>query len=108
MSQDGATISEAAHWVAAYRTMETERPDALFRDPLAARLAGERGRDITPKMTPNLVSNTPKMTPNLVSNTPKMTPNLVSNTLESMRRRAKGTLHESAEQVPWLPSSVAG
>ena len=39
-------ISDTARWVAAYRAMETERPDALFRDPYAARLAGDRGAAI--------------------------------------------------------------
>jgi methyltransferase (TIGR00027 family) len=36
-------ISDTARWVAAYRAHETKRPDAVFRDPYAARLAGERG-----------------------------------------------------------------
>src|SRR5262245_35047424 len=40
------TISDTAHWAAIYRARETERPDALFRDPLARRLAGERGEQI--------------------------------------------------------------
>ncbi len=39
-------ISDTARWVAYFRARETERPDALFRDPLAARLAGERGFEI--------------------------------------------------------------
>ena len=39
-------ISDTARWVAGYRAMETARPDALFRDPYAARLAGERGQAI--------------------------------------------------------------
>jgi methyltransferase (TIGR00027 family) len=39
-------VSDTARWVAWYRAEETDRPDALFRDPLARRLAGERGRDI--------------------------------------------------------------
>jgi len=39
-------ISDTALWTAVYRARETERPDALFRDPLASRLAGERGRQI--------------------------------------------------------------
>jgi methyltransferase (TIGR00027 family) len=39
-------ISDTARWVAVYRARETERPDALFRDPLARRLAGERGERI--------------------------------------------------------------
>jgi methyltransferase (TIGR00027 family) len=33
-------ISDTARWVALYRAMETERPDALFHDPYARRLAG--------------------------------------------------------------------
>src|SRR2546422_199488 len=36
-------VSDTARWVALYRAMESERPDALFRDPYARRLAGERG-----------------------------------------------------------------
>jgi methyltransferase (TIGR00027 family) len=43
-------ISDTARWVAYYRAMETERPDAIFRDPYAARLAGERGRQIVETM----------------------------------------------------------
>jgi methyltransferase (TIGR00027 family) len=36
-------ISETAFLVAMYRAIETERPDALIRDPLARRLAGGQG-----------------------------------------------------------------
>ncbi len=36
-------VSDTARWVALYRALESERPDALFRDPYARRLAGERG-----------------------------------------------------------------
>ncbi|HYV98823.1 MAG TPA: SAM-dependent methyltransferase [Gemmatimonadaceae bacterium] len=36
-------ISDTARWVAVYRAEETERPDAVFRDPYARRLMGERG-----------------------------------------------------------------
>jgi methyltransferase (TIGR00027 family) len=39
-------VSDTARWVAMYRAMETERPDALFRDPYAERLAGPKGREI--------------------------------------------------------------
>src|SRR5512146_3348096 len=39
-------VSDTAHWVAVYRAMETERPDAIFRDPYARRLAGEKGEQI--------------------------------------------------------------
>jgi methyltransferase (TIGR00027 family) len=39
-------ISDTARWVATYRARETERPDAVFRDPFARALAGERGEEI--------------------------------------------------------------
>src|SRR5215475_5785574 len=39
-------ISDTALWVAMYRAQEAERPDALFRDPFARRLAGERGDEL--------------------------------------------------------------
>jgi len=35
---------DTAYWVAYHRALETARNDALFRDPFAAKLAGERGR----------------------------------------------------------------
>ena len=44
-------ISDTARWAAVFRARETERPDALFRDPLAQRLAGERGEQIASAMT---------------------------------------------------------
>jgi methyltransferase (TIGR00027 family) len=43
-------ISDTALWVAVYRARETERADALFRDPFARRLAGERGEAIAKSM----------------------------------------------------------
>ena len=39
-------ISDTARWAAYFRARETERPDALFRDPYAERLAGQQGVDI--------------------------------------------------------------
>ena len=39
-------VSDTARWVAVYRARESERPDAVFRDPYARRLAGERGEQI--------------------------------------------------------------
>ncbi|HEX4046797.1 MAG TPA: SAM-dependent methyltransferase, partial [Elusimicrobiota bacterium] len=39
-------VSDTALWVAMYRALETDRPDARFRDPLARVLAGERGEAI--------------------------------------------------------------
>jgi methyltransferase (TIGR00027 family) len=43
-------VSDTARWVAVYRAMETARPDAIFRDPFAARLAGEKGNAIVDSM----------------------------------------------------------
>lgn len=36
-------VSDTAIWVAQYRAEESERPDAMFRDPFAKLLVGERG-----------------------------------------------------------------
>jgi methyltransferase (TIGR00027 family) len=41
-----ANVSDTARWVATYRAVESARPDALFDDPLADLLAGERGHAI--------------------------------------------------------------
>jgi methyltransferase (TIGR00027 family) len=43
-------VSDTAHWVAVYRAMESDRPDALFQDPYARRLAGARGEAIVQAM----------------------------------------------------------
>ena len=43
-------ISDTALWVAIFRARETERHDALFRDPFARKLAGERGEQIAADM----------------------------------------------------------
>jgi len=43
-------VSDTAFWIAHHRAQETGRPDALFSDPLAARLAGERGGKIAAAM----------------------------------------------------------
>ncbi|MDB6164558.1 MAG: SAM-dependent methyltransferase, partial [Xanthomonadaceae bacterium] len=43
-------VSDTALWVAVYRAMESERTDALFNDPYARRLAGERGQTIVDTM----------------------------------------------------------
>lgn len=40
------SVSDTARWVAVYRARESERPDALFRDPFARQLAGDRGEQI--------------------------------------------------------------
>lgn len=44
-------ISDTARWAAWCRGVESDRPDALFRDPLARRLAGEQGAAIEEAMS---------------------------------------------------------
>jgi methyltransferase (TIGR00027 family) len=44
MNQVVSNVPDTAFMVAGIRALETERPDALFRDPLAAKLLGERSR----------------------------------------------------------------
>src|SRR5579859_1856366 len=43
-------ISDTALWVAVYRAKESERADAMFRDPYARELAGDRGMQIAAAM----------------------------------------------------------
>src|SRR6185437_14845508 len=45
-------VSDTALWVAVHRATESKRKDALFRDPYAERLAGERGRQIAGELEP--------------------------------------------------------
>ncbi|WP_428341513.1 class I SAM-dependent methyltransferase [Mycobacterium sp.] len=47
-----STVSDTARWIAAYRAIESARPDALFHDQLADRLAGERGHAIAAAAPP--------------------------------------------------------
>ncbi|CAN5239431.1 class I SAM-dependent methyltransferase [soil metagenome] len=43
-------VSDTALWVAIWRAMESERPDAIFHDPYARRLGGTRGEAIAARM----------------------------------------------------------
>lgn len=43
-------VSDTALWVAIYRAMESERPDAHFKDPFARKLGGARGEAIVAHM----------------------------------------------------------
>ena len=44
-------VSDTARWMAVYRARESEREDAVFRDPFARALAGERGERIANALT---------------------------------------------------------
>lgn len=45
-------ISDTAFWVASYRAIESEKENALFRDPLAGLLTGEYGKKVSNSMKP--------------------------------------------------------
>lgn len=45
-------VADTAVWVAYYRAKETARADAMFRDPLAAKLVGDRGERIARSFGP--------------------------------------------------------
>ncbi|HBQ99200.1 SAM-dependent methyltransferase [Roseofilum sp. Belize Diploria] len=45
-----ASLSDTALLTAAYRALESDRPDALFQDPYAQILAGERGQTLVQAM----------------------------------------------------------
>ncbi len=44
------SIADTALWVAVYRAEESERKDAVFHDPYARKLAGDRGFQIVDAM----------------------------------------------------------
>ncbi len=49
MTQIIQNVSDTAFMVAGFRALETEREEPLFRDPLAAKLAGDHGRKFWPR-----------------------------------------------------------
>jgi methyltransferase (TIGR00027 family) len=50
-------VSRTALWMAAARARESERPDRLFYDPLARRLAGADGEELMARMEAGLPEN---------------------------------------------------
>ena len=50
MSSPIKDVADTAYWVAHHRALESERHDALFHDPFAAKLAGEQGREMSQKV----------------------------------------------------------
>ena len=51
-------VADTAFMVATERAMEGDRPDALFRDPLSEKLAGERGRRMVASLGKQAVLST--------------------------------------------------
>ncbi len=54
-----SNVSDTARWVATYRAAESERPDALFKDPFARKLAGDEGRVIAHAMQAHMRNGWP-------------------------------------------------
>jgi methyltransferase (TIGR00027 family) len=52
-------ISDTARWVALYRARESEREDALFRDPFARRLAGAEGEALVRRLETEMQGDWP-------------------------------------------------
>jgi methyltransferase (TIGR00027 family) len=71
-------ISDTARWVAVYRARETERTNAVFRDPFARRLAGERGEQIAASMSWPFVART-WLIDHVISNQVKLGTDMVIN-----------------------------
>ena len=44
-------ISDTARWMAYVRALESDRPDALFRDPYSRQLAGSLGEAIAKQVS---------------------------------------------------------
>ncbi len=49
-------VSDTAWWVAELRAQESERPDSHFKDPLAKKLVGDRGKLLMEKLGPEFRS----------------------------------------------------
>lgn len=102
-------VSDTARWVAAYRAAESARPDALFHDPLADRVAGERGHAIAaraPRLMRNgwsLVART-KLIDDLILKTVAQGCDLVVNMAAGMDTRPY-RLELSAE-FPWIEADL--
>ena len=52
-------ISDTARWVALYRARESERPDALFHDAFARRLAGPEGERMVRRLETRMTGDWP-------------------------------------------------
>lgn len=102
-------VSDTARWVAAFRAAESARPDALFHDPLADRVAGERGRAIaahTPRLMLNgwsLVTRT-KLIDDLILKTIAQGCDLVVNMAAGMDTRPYRL--ELSSELPWIEADL--
>src|SRR5262249_39141388 len=95
-------ISDTARWVAAYRAIETARPDAIFQDPYAARLAGKRGFQIVDAMDQRQASAASMVVRTVVLD--EMVCRLVARGVDTVLNLAAGL-----DTRPWrleLPSSL--
>jgi nitronate monooxygenase len=62
-------VGMTSRWIAASRAVETERPDGLFRDPLARALAGDEGFAMRRAMSGSVISAADDRDPHLAIRT---------------------------------------
>ena len=86
-------VSDTARWVATYRAWESARPDALFRDPYAERLAGERGAAIAQMMPKQARSGWPLVVRTKLFD--DLIPGVADRGLRSCDQSCRGTGHAS-------------
>jgi len=55
-------VQDTARWVAMARALESERPDRLFDDPFARKLAGPRGEELVKELSPGASGTWPIVT----------------------------------------------
>ncbi|MFJ9363896.1 class I SAM-dependent methyltransferase [Nocardia sp. NPDC101769] len=105
------TVSDTARWVAAFRAIESARPDALFDDPLADLVAGERGRAIAangPRLMRsgwNFVTRT-KLIDDLIMKSIAQGCDRVLNLAAGMDTRPYRL--ELAAEFPWIEADLPG
>lgn len=95
-------VSDTALWVACYRAMESERPDALFRDPWARTLAGDRGQAIVDRLPRGRATAWPMVTRTVILD--EMILRLIDRGIDTVLNLAAGL-----DTRPWrlgLPPSL--
>jgi len=96
-------VSDTARWVAYYRAMETKRPDAIFRDPYAERLAGTQGKEIVDTMPKGRALDWP-----MIVRT-KVLDEMITNAIRSRGADLVVNLAAGLDARPWrmdLPSDL--
>lgn len=104
MSEMKDLVSRSSRVMAAVRAIETERPSGLFKDHLAALLAGE---DIIAKITPNVQEYEDNGKPIVIVRTRFFDDFLMSNSCSRIRQVVilGAGMDTRAFRLPWLPNT---